>query len=364
MDVGLAEPQRPDHHQREGRDDGETDREFVSAFHPGNLRTGGAGAISSGCPSMNWRTTGSVVRPDLRHRPDLANDALVEHGDPVADGERAAHVVGDHETGHAEIPGSNHELVHDRRRDGIEPGGRLVVENVAWPERDRPRDAGALPHSAGQLRRIPIGRAVETDHGEALLDPQGDLLLRKTALDESQPDVLTHRHRVEERGELKDESDAPAELRKLLAVHLLHRLAVDLDRAGVGLEERHDHLERDALPGPRAPDDDGVLAARHLQVHAGEHLVGAEGFRQPLELDHESGKDGLSVLASRPHSSTSAQNASSTRMASQPSTTARVVERPTPSAPPWASSPHTQPISATAAPKLALLSRPNQMSLK
>ena len=47
---------------------------------------------------------------------------------------------------------AHHELVHDRRGDRIEPGGRLVIENVAGPERDRPGDPDPLPHAAARAR--------------------------------------------------------------------------------------------------------------------------------------------------------------------------------------------------------------------
>src|SRR6266545_4877610 len=61
VDVGLAQPEGAGHHQRERHQHRQPDREFVRAFH--------------GRPSMNWRTTGSVVAwssalvPTWRMRP-------------------------------------------------------------------------------------------------------------------------------------------------------------------------------------------------------------------------------------------------------------------------------------------------------
>ena len=79
--------------------------------------------------------------------------------------------------------------------------------------------------------------------------------------------------------------------------------------------------------------------SRHLERDAVEDAPVAERLRQVFELDHAAtGEAGTTTDAGRvhpssapppaapPHNSTSAQNASSTRIASQPSTTARVVD--------------------------------------
>ena len=162
MSVSLSHS-APADDQRQGQQHRQADGELVRAFH--------------GRPSMNCRTTGSVGGLDLGLGPDLADAALVQHGDPVADAERAAHVVRDDESGHAQIAGAHHELVHDGGGDRIEPGGRLVIQNVARLERDGPRDADALPHSAAELGRVLGLGARQLDDREALLDPRRDGLV-------------------------------------------------------------------------------------------------------------------------------------------------------------------------------------------
>src|SRR4029077_13980615 len=74
---------------------------------------------------------------------------------------------------------------------------------------------------------------------------------------------------------------------------------VNDDVPGIGLQQPHYMLQRDALPGPRGADDHHRLGVRHDQREADEHGLRAEGLVQVLELDHRS--------------STRAQNASSTR---------------------------------------------------
>ena len=152
VDVGLAQPERAADHQGQRGEHREADRELVASFHS-DLRAG-AGSDGLG-PALDELAHHRIVgRLDLRHGADLADRTLVQHGDPVADGEGAAHVVGDDQPGDAEVAGADHELVHDRRGDGVEPGRGLVVENVARLEGDRARDSHPLSHPAAQLRRV------------------------------------------------------------------------------------------------------------------------------------------------------------------------------------------------------------------
>src|SRR5207302_10147706 len=100
----------------------------------------------------------------------------------------------------------------------------------------------------------------------------------------------------------------------------------------------------------RIAEDDRGPAAPHAQREPLDHRATAERLAQSLELNHRN--------------STSAQKASSTSSSTAEYTTARVVLRPTPSAPPRVESPTTQPTSVMVHPKVALLKRPNQVSLK
>src|SRR5206468_7179984 len=104
-----------------------------------------------------------------------------------------------------------------------------------------------------------------------------------------------------------------------------------------------------ALPRAGITDDDRGLAVRHAQREPVQHRAAVERLAQVLKLDHRK--------------STRAQKASSTSSSTAEYTTARVVLRPTPSAPPRVESPTMQPTSAIVKPKLELFSRPNQTSL-
>src|SRR6266403_1970261 len=94
-------------------------------------------------------------REDLLRRADGADLRLPQERHPVRHPERAAHVVRHHHARHAQLVAQpldqpvDHVGVH-----GIQPRGRLVVQEILGLPRDCPRDPRAFLHSARQLRRI------------------------------------------------------------------------------------------------------------------------------------------------------------------------------------------------------------------
>src|SRR5207247_441623 len=84
-------------------------------------------------------------------------------------------------------------------------------------------------------------------------------------------------------------------------------------------------LQRHALPRSRIAHDHEGLAVLHLQCEPRQHLLPVECLVQVLKLDHRS--------------KTMAQKASSTSSSTAEYTTACIVLRPTPSAPPRVPSP-------------------------
>ena len=193
--------------------------------------------------------------------------ALVQHGDAVAHAEGAAHVVGDDQPGDAEVAGADHELVHDGRGDRVEPGGGLVVENVARLEGDRARDSHPLPHPAAQLRRVLVLDARQLDHRRGSpRSARGSRARRSPASPGragcSRPPSSS---RTAPRTGRRSRS-VPAAPRARVAVQLVHHRAVHQHpRRRRARCRPDDELERDALPRARAADDDGVLAVGDLE---------------------------------------------------------------------------------------------------
>ena len=104
--------------------------------------------------STNSRSAGCGRGQQFAGRP-AGHDAPVEqHADAVADAEGGGHVVGDDHRGHAEVVGGPADHVVDvLGGDGVEAGGRFIVEQNLRPVDQRPRQAHPLAHAARQLGR-------------------------------------------------------------------------------------------------------------------------------------------------------------------------------------------------------------------
>ncbi len=97
----------------------------------------------------------------------------------LRDVERVAQLVRHHDRADAlEIPQLDDLVVDGDRRDRIEPGRRLVVEQDPRLGRHRPRDRHAAALPAGELRRLAIDVLRETDEAEHLFHAAVRLLER------------------------------------------------------------------------------------------------------------------------------------------------------------------------------------------
>src|SRR2546426_4689651 len=144
---------------------------------------------------------GRVLRlQDLLARAHGADLRLPQQGDTVGDAERAAHVVRHHHAGDADLvlqpldQPVDHVGVH-----GVEPGGRLVVQQVLGLARDRAGDADPLAHPARELGRELLRHlGGEVDEAQALPHPVGAVAVVVVAclVRDAEADVLVHAHGV------------------------------------------------------------------------------------------------------------------------------------------------------------------------
>ena len=117
---------------------------------------------------------------------------------------------------------SVHEQVDDLglNRD-VERGHRLVEDHHRRVERQRPRDADALPLAAGELVREPVPvLGAEADGAKKLLDALAAVLPRIEVVDPQRlGDDVAHRHARVQRGVrvLEDDLQAPADRPHLAA---------------------------------------------------------------------------------------------------------------------------------------------------
>ena len=111
---------------------------------------------------------------DVVLRADLDDLAEVHHRDAVGDVAHDGQVVRDEDVGQAEVALQRLEQVDDLRADrDVERRDRLVEDDQLRVERERARDADALPLAAGELVREAVrvlGR--EADGAQQLVDAQ------------------------------------------------------------------------------------------------------------------------------------------------------------------------------------------------
>ena len=194
---------------------------------------------------------------------------------------------------------AHHEPIDHRGGDGVEAGGRLVVEDVARPQRDRPGDPHTLAHAARQLGRHAFAGSRQIHQRQRFLHAVLDFLFGELTPPQPQRQVVRHRQRIEQGRELKDVTDALAQRRERIAIERADGLAVNNDVARIRVQQADDVLERDALAGPGVADDHHRFGVPDFQRQALQHRFAIESLVQVLEFDH---------------SSTTAQKASSTRM--------------------------------------------------
>src|SRR5260221_5577829 len=209
--------------------------------------------------------------------------AAIDHGDAVGDLARRGHVVGDRHRGGAELLDAfDDQLVDDIGHDRVEPGGRLVEKDDLGLGGDGAGEGDALLHAARQLGRHELADiGAEPDPGELLQRH----LLRRCATgaathDQAEGDVLPDRQRVEEGAALEQHAEFAHQLLALAGREVGDLLAVDRDRAGIGLDEAEDAFQHHRLAGAGAADDDDALAHADVEIDAVEYPLRPEGLAQ------------------------------------------------------------------------------------
>ena len=222
---------------------------------------------------------------DLVRRADLLDAALVHHHDPVGELERFLLVVGDEEARDAELvvqlaqPAA--QLAAHAR---VERAERLVEQQHARLHRERARERDALALPAGELGRHAPREPLELDQVEQLVHARLDLRLLRAARAvlhaQAEGDVLEHVHVSEQRVVLEHEAD-PAVARAARG----GVLAVERDRARVGVLEPGDQAQQGRLARARRAEQRDELAGLDVQRHVAQRGEVAEALPDLADFD-------------------------------------------------------------------------------
>jgi hypothetical protein len=168
-------------------------------------------------------------------RPVPDDAAFGDEVQVIDDLQRLVDVVGDDDRRDAErVVELTDELAHDAQRNRVEPRERLVVQDEHRIERDRTRQRHAPRHAARQLGGTKLCCAAQADRVQLHQDEvANERLVELGVLAHGKSHVLVHRHVGEQRAELEQHADAPAQRVQPFARELLYRLAVDEHAAGL-----------------------------------------------------------------------------------------------------------------------------------
>src|SRR6185312_6133327 len=212
--------------------------------------------------------------------------AFVDHGDAVGDLARARHVMRDRDRGRAEILDAfDDEIVDYIAHDRIEAGGRLVEDDDLGLGGDGAGEANALLHAARQLGWTQLADfGAKPDRAELFQrDVFGYAAIHAAALDQAESDILPDAQRIEQRRALEQHAEFLHQRFAMAARQRRDFLSVDLDRAGIGIDQAEDAFDGDGFARARAADDDDAFLMADIEIDTVEHGLAPEGFLQAAD---------------------------------------------------------------------------------
>ena len=176
------------------------------------------------------------------------------------------HIMGDHEGGLSGLQADAAHLVLQRAaRQRVERRERFVHQHDLWRDRERPRNADALLHAAGQFRRALVlgaGQADQVDEGLRMRLHRGAVPVAPFR-GHGIGDVAEHRAPRQQRMALKDHGAVEA--------GAFDRLPVDDDGALARLVEPGQNVQHRGLAAAGMADHAAEFAARHREPEVLEH---------------------------------------------------------------------------------------------
>ena len=194
------------------------------------------------------------------------------------------------------IPDPLNEVVNAVGHDGVQAGGRLIIEDNLRLVDDGAGQANPFAHAPGELRGVLVFGAGQLDCLEHLGHAVGDLRLRERGVPaEGEGHILGDRHGIEQGRALEEHAELAADRQEFPFVHRHNVLVLDQDFAALGLEQADQVLEQHALAAAAAADNDHRLALVDAKTDAIQDGVAAETLPQVADFNHSACKAWPSV---------------------------------------------------------------------
>jgi hypothetical protein len=205
----------------------------------------------------------------------------VEQPDGVGELVRLFQVLGGQEDRHAVDEQLAHGLPQVAATARVEPVGRLVEEDHPRTAHQRHGEIEPALHAPGVRPYSPVGRVDEPEPGQQLVHPGNGLTCRQVCEVGHQPQVLSPRQQLVDRGELPGHSDTAA-----YAVGL--RPHVEPGDPGLSLicrNERGQDANHGGLTGAVGSQQRVHGAGGHDEVDATQNRLIPVRLRDPGDLD-------------------------------------------------------------------------------
>jgi hypothetical protein len=225
----------------------------------------------------------AIPRAGERHVDDVDDRRVGRHAhddDAVSEGDGLVDAVRHHEDGLGRrlvLPQVDELVLQAGAGERVQRAERLVKQQYAGTDRERPGDGRALLHAAGHLRGSLVLVLPQADRGEIALD---DLVgYRPVAAGHRRPGRLANVGQKAEPGEQR----VVLEHHRPIRPGTGHHLVIGHDAAAVGLGEAGDDVDQRRLAAPRVPDERDELALLDGEVDAAKDLLIAVGLGDPFD---------------------------------------------------------------------------------
>src|ERR1043166_8465346 len=247
-------------------------RNALGAFHP---------RLDAGAVSLDHLRF-DVLRDEFARRTGRDEAAVVHDCQALAKPLRFFHEMRRQDEGLALHRQPAHPLPDQVARLRVEAGGGLVQEKHLRVIHQGAREGEPALHAAGErvdLRALPPGEARELEQRPGA---RPDLARRQAEVAAVHEEVLGHREVGVQVVGLRHHPDAQPRL----ARPPRHRLAEQLDVAGIRRDQAKAQPQRGRLAGAVGPEQTEALPGRHGEVHAAHDLQRAERLAQGANLEN------------------------------------------------------------------------------
>src|SRR5689334_11490318 len=171
--------------------------------------------------------------------------------------------------------------------DWIEACGGLITKQYLRLIYNGSSQPDAFAHPSRKRGRLLCLCSFQIDHSQSLIDLPFDLLGRPLPFSaQCKRNVVSYRHRIEERRRLEKHSEPVTHVQKLSLADRCDILSVDQNLSGVRSHQTDDQFQQHTFPAAAPSDDDHPVALFDLKIDPVEYRLRTKTLAKLADLDH------------------------------------------------------------------------------